>query len=94
MLLTATVPEVYVATMTTVLSYSYASLVENLNHINIFKIKDHPGENVADCCDEILVDVDHLESARVFKTEHSRYIIRIFEDASDSRFHLWATQKY
>ena len=35
-----------------------------------------------------------LESARAFKPKHLGYIIHIFEDNSDSRFHLWATQKY
>ena len=35
-----------------------------------------------------------LESAGAFKPEHLGYIIRIFEDTSDSRFNLWATHKY
>ena len=38
-LLTATGPEVYVATMTTVISDSYDSLVEALNHMNNLKNK-------------------------------------------------------
>ena len=29
-----------------------------------------------------------------FKPEHLGYIIRIFEDTSDSRFRMWAIQKY
>ena len=92
--LTATVPEVYVSTMTTVLSDSYDSLAETLNHTKNLKIKDNPGDNVADCCDTILVDVDHLEIARVFNHEHLIYITRILKDTSDYRFRLWATQKY
>ena len=40
------------------------------------------------------MDVEHLESARAFKPEHLGYINRIFEDTSDSRFRLWAIQKY
>ena len=35
-----------------------------------------------------------MYSARAFKTENLGYIIRILEDTSDSRFHIWATQKY
>ena len=58
------------------------------------KLKDHPGGDVADCYDAILVNVKILDSAGVFKPEHLGYIIPIFEDTSDSRFHLWATQKY
>ena len=52
--LKATRPGVYVATMTTIISDSYASLVETLNHIKSLKIKYPPGENVIDCCDAIL----------------------------------------
>ena len=35
-----------------------------------------------------------LESAGAFKPKHLGYIIHIFENTSNSRFHLWATQKY
>ena len=38
--------------------------------------------------------MERLENAGAFKPYHLGYIIRIFEDISDSRFHLWATQKY
>ena len=92
--LIATGPEVYFATMTTVLSNYYDSLVDTLNHIKSLKLKDHPGGNVKDCCNEILVDADHLGSARAFKPTHLGYITRIFEDTSDSRFHIWSTHNY
>ena len=58
------------------------------------KLKSYPGENVTDCCPAILVDAERLESAGAFKPEHLGYIIRIFEDTSDSRFRMWAIQKY
>ena len=61
-LLSAIGPKVYVVTMITVISHSYGYLVETLNHMKSLKIKDNPGENVADCCDEILVDDERLES--------------------------------
>ena len=80
--------------MTTVLSDFYYSLVDTLNHMNSLKLKDHPGGGVADCCDSILVNVELLESAGAFKPNHLGYIIRIFEDNSDSRFHLWVTRNY
>ena len=86
--LTATVPEVYVATMTTVLSDSYDYLVDTLNHMKSIKLKDNPGGNDEDCCDEILVDVERLESAGAFNPKYLRYIILIFEDTSNSIFHL------
>ena len=92
--LTSTGPEVYVATMTTVLSDSYDYLVYALNHTNSLKLKYYPGEIVTDYCDAILVDMERLESAGAFNTEHLGYIISIFEDTSDSRFYLWETQKY
>ena len=90
--LTATRPEVYVATMTTIISDSYYSLVDTLNHTKNLKLKDHPGRDAADCYDAILVNVESLESARAFKPEHLGYIIHIFEKTSNSRFNLWATQ--
>ena len=92
--LTATGPEVYVATMTTIIYNYYYSLVDTLNHIKNLKLKDHPGRDAADCYDTILVNVQSLESAGAFKTEHLGYIIHIFENTYDSRFHLWATQTY
>ena len=92
--LTATGPEVYVAIMTTFISDSYDALEETLNHMKSLKLKSYPGENVADCCAAILVDAERLESAGALMPEHLGYIIRIFEDTSDSRFRLWAIQKY
>ena len=91
---TATVPEVYVATMNNVLSDSYDSLVYTLNHMKSIKLKDYMGGNVADCCYAILIDIERLDSARAFNPKHLGYIICTFEDTSYSRFHIWATQKY
>ena len=92
--LTATVSEVFVATMTTFLSYSYDALEETLTHMKTLKIKGYPVENVTDCCAAMLVDAECLESSRAFKTEHLGYITHIFQDTSDSRFRLWDIQKY
>ena len=62
--------------------------------MNSLKLKIHPGENVTNCCAEILVDADRLESAGAFKPDHLGYITHIFEDTSDSRFCLLDIQKY
>ena len=91
--LKSTGPGVYVTTMTTFLSDSYYSLVDTLNHTKRLKTRDLPGGEVADCYDAILANVDSLDSARAFKPDHLGYIIRIFEDTSDSIFHLWETKK-
>ena len=93
-LLTATGPEVFVATMTTFLSDLYDALKETLNYIKSLKLKIYPGENVTDCFAAILVDAEHLESAGGFKPEHLGYITCIFEDNSNSIFRLWDIQKY
>ena len=77
--LTATGPEVYVATMAIVISDSYDSLVETLNHTKILKLKDRPGDNVADCCNEILVDAERLDSAGYFNPEHLGYKLHVFK---------------
>ena len=87
-------PELYVATMTTVISYSCYSQEQTNTHINCLKIKDHPGENVADLCNAILVDADHLVSTIYFKTKHLDYIKHVFWDTFYPRFHIWATHKY
>ena len=92
--LTATGPEVFVSTMTKFLSDSYDALVETLTHMKSLKIKSYPGENVTDCCTEILVDAERLESSGDFNPEHLGYITCIFEDNSDSRSRLWDIQKY
>ena len=86
--LSSTLPGVYIITMTIILSNSCYSLVDNLNHMKILKLKDCPGGDVADCYDAILVNVESIESAGAFNPEHLGYIIHIFEDTSDSRFHL------
>ena len=76
--LTGTGPEVYVATMNTVLSDSYDSLVDTMNHMKMIKLKIYPGEKVTDLCATILVDAKRLESAGSFKHELLVYITRIF----------------
>ena len=93
-LLVETGSEVYVATMTTIIYDSYYSLVDTLNHTKNLKFKDHPGRYAADFYDAILVNLQILESYGAFNPKHLGYIINIFENTSNSRFQLWATQKY
>ena len=92
--LTAIVPEVFVATMTTFLSDSYDALEETIIHMNSLKLKIYPGDNVTDCCAEMLVDGERLDSSGAFKPKQLGYITHIFEDTSDSRFRLWDIQNY
>ena len=87
--LTSTNPEVYVATMTTIISNYYYSLVDTLNQTKSLKLKDNQGGDAVDCYDAILVTVEILDSVGAFKPEQLSYIIRIFENTYDSRFHLW-----
>ena len=86
--LIATGPEVFSVTMTTFLSDSYDALEETLTHMKSLKLKSYPGENITDFCAEIWVDAERLESAGAFNPDHLGYITCIFEDTSDSRFHL------
>ena len=65
-LLTATGPEVSVSAMTKFISNSYDALEETLTQIKSIKLKMYPGENVTDCCAEILVGDEILESAGTF----------------------------
>ena len=80
--------------MTNVLSDYYYSLVNTLNHTKSLKLKDHLRKDGVDCCDIILLNIENIESDGAFNPEHLSYIISIFEDTSDSIFHLWETQKY
>ena len=41
-----------------------------------------------------MVDDERPESARDFKSEDIGYITFMFEDTYDSRFRMWAIQKY
>ena len=72
--LTATGPVVSGAIMTTIISNSYYYLMDTLNQMKSLKLKDHPDSDAADCHDEILVNVESLESAGAFKPEHLGYI--------------------
>ena len=92
--LTATGPEVYVATMTTIISDYYYSLVDTLNHTNNLKLKDHSGRDAVYCYDAIVVNMESLESDEAFKPKHLGYIIHMFENTSNYIFQIWATQKY
>ena len=65
-----TCPEVFVSTMTTLISDSYYALEETLTHMKSLKLKIYPGENVTDWCAAILVDADCLESSGVLKPEN------------------------
>ena len=65
--------------MTISISYLYTSLEGTINHFNIVKIRSYPWDNVAYLCDEILVDVDHLDSTRALKPEHLGYITQFLK---------------
>ena len=88
-MLTETRPEVFVTTMTTLISNYYDYLEDNIIHMKSIKLKSYLGDNVKDCCAAILVDYERLESDGAFKPEHLGYITHIFEDTSESRFRLW-----
>ena len=79
--------------MTTIIYDSCYYLVDTLDHMKILKLKDHPGDCVAYFHDEILVNVESLESSGAFNTENHGYIIHIFKNTSNSRFQIWSTQK-
>ena len=57
---TAIGPEVYVATITNVLSDYYYYLVDTLNHMKSLKLWDHPGVDIENYCDAILVYLERL----------------------------------
>ena len=47
-MLTATGPEVFVATITTFLSDSYDAMEQNFTNMKSLKLKSYPGDNVTD----------------------------------------------
>ena len=68
--LTATVPEVFVTTMTIFLSYSFDALEDTLTHMKSPKPKKYPGENVTDFCAAMLVDAEFLDNSGAFRSEN------------------------
>ena len=86
--LTATGPEVFVATMTKFISYYYDALEETFTHMKSLNLKSYPGENVTYFCAEIWADAERLESARYFKPDHLGYTTCILEYTSISIFCL------
>ena len=60
-----------------------------MNHLKYLKLKDHLGENVAECCAEILVDAERLDSTVAFNPKNLNYITYIFDNTSDTIFHIW-----
>ena len=54
-IMTSTVPEVFVATKATFISDSCDALEETIIHIKGLKLKSYPGENNTGFCAEILV---------------------------------------
>ena len=84
----ATEPWVYVATITTGISYLCSDLEDTINHLKSFKLNSYPVDNVQYLFAEILVNSDHLESVRAFKTDKHRYITRIFGNTYDAIFSL------
>ena len=58
------------------------------------KLKDNQVVDAVDCYDAILENVQGLESAGAFKPEHLGYIIHIFQNTYNYRFHIWDTHKY
>ena len=79
--------------MKTILFGSFGSLEETLNHLKSLKIKSYLVDNVACFWAIILVDAEHLESARDFIPGNLGYITCIFEDNLDDIFCLWFIHK-
>ena len=80
--------------MSTVI-YNYSdALEESLNHLKSLKLRRYYEDNVSNSCAGILIDSEHLDSARYFNPNPLDYITRIFEDTFDSRFCLWVIHKY
>ena len=80
--------------MTKFLSNYDDALEDTITNMKSLKLEIYPGENVADLCAAILVDAETLESAGAFKPEQLGYITCIFEDSYESRFRMYAIQKY
>ena len=67
--LAETVPELFVANMTTFISNSYDAFKDTLTHMKILKLKNCPGKNVIGYCDSMLVDAERLESSRAINPD-------------------------
>ena len=61
-----------------IISHSYISLEDTINHLNTIKINSYPWYNVSYFCDEIFVDFEHIVSSGAFKPEHLGYITQFW----------------
>ena len=92
--ITASGPEIFMATVTVCFSDSYDALEQTKIELKTIKLKDFPGENVQDCVAKILDLCERLESGGAFDNQLICSIMKIFENASDKKFQLWAMNEY
>ena len=90
--ITATGTEVFITTMHICISDSYKTLEETKKQLKSLKLSDFPGKNVVDCCAQILMLAEHLDSAGAFETDLLCAIARIFTLSSEKIFNVWAIE--
>ena len=84
----------FMAIMHECFSDGYDALVSIKNKLRQIKLKDYPGENVEACAEQILQYSERLYCAGAFEDDLLCDILRIFEEATDGKFRLWAMNQY
>ena len=83
--ITASGPEVFITTMHICLSDSYEALEETKKQLKTLKLSDFSGENVVNCCAQILMLAKCLDSAGAFEPNLLCAITRIFTLSTEKK---------
>lgn len=87
-------PETYSALMRVVYSDSYLAMQKIKRQLEAIKLSAYSGENVEQCCDNILSHSDQLDAAGAFAPDLLCTIVQIFEGTTDHRLMTWAMTRY
>jgi hypothetical protein len=87
-------PESFAALMRVVHSDSYPAMQKIKRKLESIKLSHYKGEDVEECCDDILTCCDQLDAAGAFVPDFLCTIVQIFEGCSDHRLMTWAMARY
>ena len=87
-------PVVLVALLHLLYSDCYDSIETLKSELNAIELKKYPGENVVDCCSDIVDKCERLDTAEAFSQDLLCKILCIFEASSERPFSDWAMKRY
>jgi len=92
--ISASGPVTLVALLRLVQLDSYEAMELTKEKLKKLTLKNYPGENVEQCCADIVMYAEQLDSAGSFEAPLLCSIAKTFESASEERFRLWGMKTY